>query len=486
MNSLTTYHGDNRRLGWNNQETRLTPQNIASPNFREQWHQPLDGNVNGSPLVLDGVVYVVTDNNSAYALRAADGKILWENKNISPTVTAGQFWGDWKDDENKHGALSTPVIDAKNRTLYFCVPRAKGLTQNYLVFAIDLTSGNIKPGWPVVLKTENQKAVFTTGQLMQRGALTLEKGWVYIPFGGRGDTPPWRGWLVGINTKAPTAPQRSFCFSPDTDGAGVWSAGGVSITPQGEFIAVTGNGDYDLNAGGNNLGQTVVRLSPSLAFSKKPRDFYTPANYKFLDDQDEDLGGATALILPDFPNSSTPHLLFTGGKDGCAYLLNRDNLGGLGGELQKMRLFAFEKSTYHEGIRATCAYFDAGADGRLIFVPGDNPGDNGNKGLVALKLGTKSTGGPAQFTQIWNANLALMRPTSPVVSSDGSQNGIVWLIEPSDGEPKISSQLDAFDALTGKLIMHKPILGGRKFTSPTVIDGHVFVGAAGVYCFGGV
>jgi outer membrane protein assembly factor BamB len=482
MNSLTTYHGDNARLGWNSQETRLTPQSIASPAFKEQWHQPLDGVVNGSPLVIDNVVYVVTENNSAYALRAMDGKIFWERKNLSPTLTAGQFNGNWNDGDTKHGVLSTPVIDAKTRTLYFCVPRAKGLLQNYLLFALDLTDGNIKQGWPVALKTQNQQAVFTAGQVMQRGALTLEKGWVYVPFGGRGDTPPWRGWLVGINTKSPASPQRSFCFSPDTDGAGVWSAGGVSVTPSGEFIAVTGNGDYDLNTGGNNLGQTVVRLSANLAFTKKPRDFYTPTNYRFLDDQDEDLGGATALILPDFPGSSTPHLLFTGGKDGCAYLLNRDNLGGIGGELQKMRLFAFEKSTYHEGIRATCAYFDAGADGRLIFVPGDN----GNKGLVALKLGTKSPGGPAQFTQIWNANLPLMRPTSPVVSSTGNKNGIVWLVEPSDDESKVSSKLDAFDALTGKLLMQKEIKGGRKFTSPTVLDGRVLVGAEGVYCFGGI
>jgi hypothetical protein len=66
--------------------------------------------------------------------------------------------------------------------------------------------------------------------------LSLVNGWVYVPFGGRGDTPPWRGWVMGIDTRRPTAPQRAFCTSPISDGAGVWSAAGVAADRNGDLF----------------------------------------------------------------------------------------------------------------------------------------------------------------------------------------------------------------------------------------------------------
>ena len=478
--SITTYHGGNARLGWNKFEKILNPASVASNKFGLLWSVPLDGSVNGSPLIFNRVLYAVTENNSVFALNSNNGAILWSAKSLIPQLTSGQFNGYWEGQE-KHGVLSTPVIDEKSKTLYFCGPRVHGLTQQYVVFALNLETGKVKSGWPVVLKAKSLGADFTPGQVMQRGALSLVKNRLYIPFGGRGDIPPWRGWALSLDTVHPETGMTGFCTSPVTDGAGVWSAGGLSATDTGEIFAVTGNGDYDLDQNGDNLGQTIVRLSPELTFSKSKTDYYTPANFRFLDEQDEDLGGATALILPDFPNCSTPHLLFTGGKDGCAYLLNRDNLGGVGTELQRTRLFAAEKATYHEGIRATSAYFDSGKQGKLIFVPGDNPADNGDKGLTALKIVLEGKYKPARFAPIWNTGRDLARPSSPVVTSDGEKNGVVWLVEFNERKP---GKLDAFDALSGKLLMQRTIVGARRFVSPTAANGRVYVGANGVSCFG--
>ena len=497
---VPTFHGNNARLGWDNQETILTPTTVRPATFGKVWDTALDGFVNGQPLFVPGIkinggttdaVFAATDANSLYALDASTGKILWERKQFVPQITAGQFNGSWNSPE-MHGILSTPVIDLAQNALYTCLPHAKGLKQVYEVWAVDIRDGKVKPGYPVTLNAHDGNAVFTAGQCMQRGALLLQDGWVYVPFGGRGDVPPWRGWLIGINTSKPDDTQRGFCASPTTDGAGIWSGGGVSAE-KNQLFAVTGNGDYDFDKGGSNLGQTVVRLTAgkTLGFSRKPADFYTPANHLFLDDQDEDLGGATAIVLPDFPNSSTPHLLFTGGKDGCAYLMNRDNLGGIGGELQRTRLFGMEESPYHEGIRATSAYFDAGVKGRFIYVPGDQPGPNNNKGLLALRLTTEKPGGPARFVKEWTHNRYMERPGSPVVSSHGQENGIVWVTELGPGEDENAGSLQAFDALTGSLLYNSDedspsdkIAGTRKFVSPTVAKGHVFVGIKGIACFG--
>jgi outer membrane protein assembly factor BamB len=496
--NVLAFHNDGARLGWNARETALTPATVKSPTFGKLWERELDGGVPGSPLYVDGlevggqkraVVYATTDCNSVYALDASTGEIIWAHKRLAEPLSDAQFTGSWFGN-GKHGILSTPVIDMATGTLYACGVRARGFKQLYVVWALDISTGAMRSGWPIVLKGTYKGKPFVPGQVMQRGALSLVDGWLYVPFGGRGDVPPWRGWLFGIDTRHPEASQRAFCSSPYTDGAGIWSGGGVANDAQGDLFIATGNGDFDGNRGGDNLSQSVVRFHggrPDFDFHGQKTDIYTPANYKFLDDEDEDLGGATPLILPDFPGTTTPHLLFTGGKDGLAYLLNRDNLGGTGGEIQKMRLYGDPKAIYHEGIRSTSAYFDAGTAGRFIFVAGDQPGP-GARGLAALQLSPDGTGGPVTMKQVWTLKSDFNGPSSPVVSSDGDHDAIIWLVETNDGR---QSSLRAYEAMTGAELYnsnlatpHDHFDGGRRFTSPIVANGRVFIGANGVVSFG--
>jgi hypothetical protein len=497
---IPTFHGDEARLGWTASETRLMPAAVRSGAFGLLWHAPLDGSVPGSPLYASdvdvagqkhAVVYAATDNNSVFALDAATGHTLWTRSKLREPISDAQFWGSWFG-EGRHGILSTPVLDKSAGTLYVCTIRAKGLRQQFEVWGLDMHTGEVRPGWPVVLKGVYKGVAFAPGEVMQRGALSLVAGWVYVPFGGRGDTPPWRGWVIGVDTQHPAAPTRAFCASPDTDGGGIWSGGGLSADRAGSLFAVTGNGDYDASSGGSNLAQSVLRLTPdradTLGFIYRTQDYYTPSNVKYLDEEDEDLGGATALVLPDQPATRTPHLLFTGGKDGLAYLLNRDNLGGLGGELQKFRLFADPNATYHEGIRATSSYFDAGAAGRFLYVAGDNPGPDRALGIVALQLVSAGPNAPTQMKRVWTLKESLNLPSSPFVSSDGATNGIVWIVETNEGR---HSSLRAYDALTGAELYNSnagPATDhfddGKRFTSPIIADGRVFVGAGGILCYG--
>jgi outer membrane protein assembly factor BamB len=490
---VTTYHYDNARLGGNVRESQLTPAAVSGGRFGKLWDNPLDGYVHGSPLLVTAVpiagtrhdvVYAVTDANRAYALDAANGRVLWKSAPLAPPLTAGQFNGSWNSSE-RHGVLSTPVIDRERETLYTCAPRAQGLRQFYEVHALDLRTGKPRPGWPIALSGRYKGAVFTPGQIMQRGALTLSRGRLYIPFGGRGDIPPWRGWVLALDTRKPSAAPSAFCTSPVTDGAGVWSAGGVSVDQQGRVYLVTGNGDYDIPEGGDNFGQSVLRLTPDLRFTRKRTDYFTPANYRFLDEQDEDLGGATCLILPPLSGVSSVRLLFTGGKDGCGYLLARETLGGLGGQLQRTRLFCDENATYHEGIRATAAYFQTTRGEHLLFVPGDNPGPDNNLGIVALRLIARA--GKPTFEKVWTLAKTISRPTGPIVTSNGGRNGIVWVVESADDDAP--TFLHAYDAETGRALYTSGdgadrLVGGRKFTGPIAANGRVFVGARGVFCYG--
>ncbi len=489
------FHYGNARLGWNNEESGLSPAALKSGGFGKIWAQPLDGAVRHSPLVVTNltvkghphdVVFVGTDSNSIFAVDAKSGAILWSDKRIFAPLSGAQFSGGSFDDR-QFGVLSTPVIDRKTNAIYACLPRAKGLSQHFVLVGLDLATGMMKPGFPVVLKGQNQGAKFIAGQEMQRGALSLVNGWVLVPFGGRGDNPPWRGWLMGVNTQN-TKETAAFCASPNTDGGGIWSGGGVSALENGTIFAATGNGTFDLNTGGKNAAESILQLS--VGANPKIISHYTPRNYAFLDEQDEDLGGATPNLLPPQPGKF-PNLIFTGGKDGCAYLINRDHLGGIGKELQRQRLFCPEKAAYHEGIRSTSCYLDAGVDGRMIIVAGDEQGPTGLKGVAALDLKVDPKLGYIQFNRRWTIARQLIYPSSPVVSSYQGKGGVVWVVETGDsGFGSGPGSLHAYDALTGAELVDTnklsdgAFLGGRRFTAPTVANGAVFVPSDGLVAFG--
>lgn len=494
---MLTFHYDNARLGWNSEESVISPASLKRGGFGERWHASTDGLVWGSALLVHklktsrgpiDVIFAATDHNSVYALDARNGQRIWVRSQLAKPLSEAQFLGTWGSD-GVHGILSTPVIDAKSQSLYVCGLEAEGLRQYYAVWSLDLLTGRTRSGYPVRLKAADRGTKFECGQLIQRGALSLVSGRLIVPFGGRGDVPPWRGWVVSLDAAHPDRPPLSVCTSPYTDGAGVWSGGGVSADERGDLFAATGNGTFDVPAGGACAAECVLRLKadkPRLGLSLKKPDSYTPSNFAFLDEQDEDLGGATPNVLPPI-GGKAPRLLFIGGKDGVAYLLDRDNLAGIGGEIQKTRIFSQPSAIYHEGIRSTSAYWDAGSSGKFIYVAGDEPGPSGDHGMVALRLAVDPATGLPGISKSWTLSRDFDGPSSPVVSSQGDKNGVVWVVETGNG---FRSSLLAYDALTGALLYDSArpggayFAGGRRFTSPVVCDGRVYVGARGVICFG--
>jgi hypothetical protein len=114
-------------------------------------------------------------------------------------------------------------------------------------------------------------------------------------------------------------------------GGGIWAPGGLSYADQSLFFA-TGN---TMAAWSWSDGEAVIRLGLDLESSGLPRDFFAPRDWRELDDNDADLGGTAPLLLK-VPSSRGPApLLLALGKDGNAYLLDWQNLGGIGGALAK-------------------------------------------------------------------------------------------------------------------------------------------------------
>src|SRR5204863_6716611 len=72
-------------------------------------------------------------------------------------------------------------------------------------------------------------------------------------------------------------------------------------------------------------GEAVIRFQALPVFD----DFWAPTNwFDQLDASNLDLGSSGPLLV-DVPNATPSSLVVAMGKDGNAYLLDRDNLGGI-------------------------------------------------------------------------------------------------------------------------------------------------------------
>ena len=95
------------------------------------------------------------------------------------------------------------------------------------------------------------------------------------------------------------------------------------------MFVVTGN---TFNTGGNWMGgESIIRLQAGPVFNGPPgstENYWAPTNWFSLDNTDTDLGGVSATVI-DVPGATPSQLVLALGKDSNAYLVNRNNLGGI-------------------------------------------------------------------------------------------------------------------------------------------------------------
>src|SRR4029450_7089846 len=75
-------------------------------------------------------------------------------------------------------------------------------------------------------------------------------------------------------------------------------------------------------------GEAIIRLQTGPFWGGMPTDYWAPPNWFSLDNGDTDLGGVSAMLI-DVPGANPSQLVLAIGKDSNAYLLNRNNLGGI-------------------------------------------------------------------------------------------------------------------------------------------------------------
>jgi hypothetical protein len=199
---------------------------------------------------------------------------------------------------------------------------------------------------------------------------------------------------------------------------------------------------------GGNHGYYRVGWNVSTAAALAALDWYLPTDARPLNDNDWDLGGASALLLPIRKGRQGGQLLVTSDKAGNVYLLDSLNLGHWGGELWRNHAFNGE-------VRCAPAYFETLTGDHMVILSA-----HGNPGLKAFRVINPGSNAPA-LAEVWTARdgaghileLGDAAGSPLVVSTPLGQRRftnhfpMVWLLDGGgDGKGKT---LRAFDAMSG-------------------------------------
>ena len=502
---MFTYHADKFRSGVNLQELALTPTTVNSSTFGKLFSRAVDGQIYAQPLYVanltiagakHNVVYVATEHSSVYAFDA-DGKTtspFWKRSFINPAAGVTTI-------AKPPNALiapeisisSTPVIDGSTSTIYVMVSTRESGNIVHRLHALSLTTGAEKFGGPIVIQgsvpgtypalAKNGRVPFVPAQHLQRPALLLVNGNVYIAFGSNGDALPYNGWLF-VYSAAGTGVLHQvtvFCTSPDKGASAIWQSGdGPAADTSNNIYVATGNGPFDLNTGGRDAGNTVLKLALQSG-SLVRLDYFTPFNQATLTANDLDLGAAGPILPATQSGAAAPSLLIVGGKDGNIYSINRSNMGKFNSSANSdVQTIPIGHPEPTNGLFATPAAWK-----NLIFFGEVNEPLE----LFTFSSGLLSTAPTAATSQVF-----AYPGTSPMISNNGSGNAVVWTLDlsqyaggtPSGGVNTAGPAiLHAYNATNLQEIYNSSQAGSRdtagnalKFTSPTVANGRVYVGTA--------
>ena len=543
---VLTRRMDNLRSGVNSHETTLTQEAVRT-RFGKLWTLFADAKIMAQPLYVSNLVVppasiigstakekcasgcnaviFATMKGTIYAYMAdqkpstVNDTLLWAtylSDNVAckcaatgPQNGSGNF-DMWAVDDPWWGILATPVIDRTTNSIY-----AVNWTndQQYRVYRLDLTTGNLKNG-PVVVQGSVGKTAFspnTAGFIQrrkQRAGLLLSNGLLYVAFGGD-DPTELAGWLF-VYDATNLALKTVWSPTPNGRNGGIWMAGDAPAADNnGNIYLQSGNGD--MNPANQSFGDSIVQLRfQNNAISVA--GFFAPCNQMLLAQCDLDQGSAGVVLFDQF--------IVGGGKDGRLYLMRTDKMPGM-----KPGIFPPTANACTAGQPDDCTdppdliqkwqasvghihgspiVWKGPNNQTWLYVMGEAdhlkayPFEGGQFNQAKVKQGAwiQPKLNDNQFCQV-QQNHGMWMPGGLLgVSSNGTEQGIVWALVPANGDgnscrgvkgmliavaaddvtkelwrsqgkdAKVSDTADSFGSLA-------------RFNPPTIANGKVFVPTAG-------
>jgi hypothetical protein len=487
--SVITHHYDSLRSGWNQKETRLTASKFPAT-FGVLQTVALDDQVDAQPLIVPGetiagaahdVVYVVTENNSVYAIDANSGAILLQ-RNLGPPVPTPLGCGN---NGPNVGINGTPVIDLTLGEI-FVIAYLNGQSPSYVLHALNLTTlaDQVPPVTVAATQTltDGSTYAFDATYQRQRPGLLEMNGAIYAGFGSFCDFDAnlSRGWVLGwrssnlkplahagLNDSQATSPSDFFLSSVWMSGAGLAGAGGT-------IFFSTGNSDcnpysdpeicptqstYD---GVTNIQESVINMNPTLSTRI---GVFTPSNVFAMDMGDADLGAAGVMIIAARDGGGTD-LATIVSKDGRLWLLNASSLPTI-----------LDMQQLASGCWCAPSFF-RGSDGinRVVSSAGD--------ALQSWQIQGTSTPQLVPEATAYVQNTIQDPGFFTVVSSNSRKAGsaIIWAVaRPTSSTPLVLYAFAAmpvngtFTQLYSSPAGQWPNLGGNANIVPVVANGKVYV-----------
>ncbi len=494
---VTTYHNDLGRTGMNTNETILTPQNVNMSNFGKIFAYPLDGAVFAEPLYVPSVsipgqgthnvLYVVTENDSVFAFDA-DGLMttpLWQvslgtavpcamiavSCNVYPIV----------------GITATPVIDPVGGTIYLVAQTLNNGVVYQNLHALDITTGAEKFGGPTEIQGSVQNSsgtlAFPPGATQTRPGMLLLNNILYMAWTGT-----VHGWMMAYD--ATTLQQLAIISSsPNGHLAGIWASGGGIMSDGTDVFMETGDGTFDLDVSGRDMGDTIAKFDPN---TLAVLDYFTPMDQNCRRLNDMDLGSGGPVLVPPqpgpYPNEivvsgkgGTPCDPYDGGYNSLIYLVDKDNLGGYNASGPDLDIQTIEGAVF--GYHSSPAFWQGPSNG-WIYAAGlvSEAGTGEPLKQWSLTNGVLSTSPTAESENVYVIG------GTPSVSSNGTSDGILWAQERQDILSAIANIkpaiLYAYDATNvGNMFYNSSQAGTRdqagsatKFVTPMIANGKVYLG----------
>jgi hypothetical protein len=342
VSGVLQWKGDASASGLYSHETTLMPTNMNVTQFGRRGSFKTDGLVIAQPLYLASVnlgeagthdvIILATENESVYALDAeyVGAGPLWQRNYLDPAhgiTTLPDNFGGSSVFAGEVGITGTPFIDATTGIVYFVTTISNNGVAEQWLHAIDVRSGNDVGAGSVKIEVSvpgdgvgsaNGQIAFNPSTENQRAGLTKVNGAILVAWGSFSDWGAYHGWLMAfdpLSLKLLAAFNLTTQYQPNDvvggpsgyGGAGsFWGAGAApAVDASGNIYVNAANGSFNAHQGGNNYGNTLLKLQLN-GNRFQIVDWFTPFDMACIDLEDLELGsGGVALLPTDLPTATS-------------------------------------------------------------------------------------------------------------------------------------------------------------------------------------
>ena len=350
-----------------------------------------------------------------------------------------------------------------------------GTTKKHLILSLNVDTGDINPGWPVdVEATASYNGINFIAEIQQqRPALGIVGNILYVGYGSMRDCCHYHGWLVGVPINNPASVT---AWASATHG-GAWAAlyGPSAVLPAMERTRLLPQVTHLTPVAIGTVAKRLFAssLGPSLAATRAiigclQTGSISTAWIWIWVAQAHCWWTCQAQLLPIL----SLHL----GKDRKAYLVNRDNLGGITAPVASA-------TVGESSIIQAAATYRAEQDTYIAFRTTNN-----NANLSAFRITATN---PPTIASGWSVNRDGGGCGSPfVTSTDGTNDMIVWVVGTEDHNTGGDQRLHGYDGATGAVVYDgggpSELMAATHYYSTTgiVARGRIYVaGDNKVYAF---